>query len=42
MGCTAEPIQINAVTKIAHAFQSAGLKLFVLVNQGVTDANDGL
>ena len=42
MGCTAESIQINAVTKIAHAFQSAVLKLLVLINQGVTDADDGL
>jgi hypothetical protein len=42
VGCTAQPNQIYAVTKIAQAFQSAGLKLFVLINQGVTDANGRL
>jgi hypothetical protein len=39
VGCTDDPAQLSSVTAIARAFQSAGLTLFVLVNQGVTDKN---
>ncbi|CAB3776390.1 hypothetical protein LMG28614_00205 [Paraburkholderia ultramafica] len=39
VGCTADQNQINAVVKIAQAFQQAGLTLLVLINGGVTDAN---
>ncbi|CAG9231750.1 conserved hypothetical protein [Paraburkholderia sabiae] len=39
VGCTDDPKQIAAVSKIAQAFQSAGLTLLVLINQGVYDSN---
>lgn len=39
VGCTDDPNQINAVVKIAQAFQSAGLKLLVLIQQGVYDSS---
>ncbi|MBP0594413.1 hypothetical protein J8I87_33065 [Paraburkholderia sp. LEh10] len=39
VGCSSDPRQINAVVKIAQAFQSAGLSLFVLIQQGVYDAS---
>ncbi|RKT22092.1 hypothetical protein B0G69_5511 [Paraburkholderia sp. RAU2J] len=42
VGCTRDQNQINAVVKIAQAFQSAGLKLLVLINQGVTNASGQL
>ncbi|NKJ51295.1 hypothetical protein CIC12_32180 [Burkholderia sp. SG-MS1] len=42
VGCTRDQNQINAVVKIAQAFQSAGMKLLVLINQGVTDASGQL
>ncbi len=39
VGCTDDPVQLGAVTRLAQAFQAAGLTLFVLVNIGVRDAN---
>lgn len=39
VGCTDDPVQLNAVIALARAFQSAGLTLFVLVNIGVRDTN---
>ncbi|MBN3761932.1 hypothetical protein G3O01_13985 [Burkholderia sp. Ac-20365] len=39
VGCTDDPVQLNAVIRLAQAFQAAGLTLFVLVNIGVRDAN---
>jgi hypothetical protein len=42
VGCTNDPNQLNAVIKIAQAFQSAGMTLLVLINQGVYDANNNL
>ncbi|WP_345815731.1 hypothetical protein AAGS40_15845 [Paraburkholderia sp. PREW-6R] len=42
VGCTADAVQLNAVVKIAQAFQAAGLKLLVLINQGVTDSSGNL
>ncbi|HZZ11973.1 MAG TPA: hypothetical protein VFE79_14895, partial [Paraburkholderia sp.] len=42
VGCTDDPNQLNAVVKIAQAFQSAGIKLLVLINQGVYDSNNNL
>jgi len=42
VGCTDDPLQLNAVAKLAQAFQAAGLTLFVLVNQGVYDATGNL
>ncbi|MEC5406137.1 hypothetical protein VOM14_11315 [Paraburkholderia sp. MPAMCS5] len=38
VGVTDDPDQLNAVVKIAKAFQSAGLTLLVLIDQGVYDA----
>ncbi|AME26859.1 hypothetical protein [Burkholderia sp. PAMC 26561] len=38
VGCSDDPKQLAAVSALAQAFQSAGLTLFVLVNQGMTDA----
>ncbi|WP_345815750.1 hypothetical protein AAGS40_15950 [Paraburkholderia sp. PREW-6R] len=38
VGCTADPIQLNAMVQIAQAFQSAGLTLFVLIEEGVFDS----
>lgn len=35
VGCTDDPNQLNAVVKLAQAFQAAGLKLLVLIDQGV-------
>lgn len=40
--CTSDPTTLASVVGIAKAFQSAGLKLLVLINQGVTDANGNL
>ena len=42
VGCTSDPTQLNAVVKLAQAFQSAGLTLLVLINQGVYDASGNL
>jgi hypothetical protein len=42
VGVTNDPNQLNAVIKIAQAFQSAGMTLLVLINQGVYDANNKL
>ena len=42
VGCTDNPVQLNAVVKLAQAFQSAGLTLFVLINQGIYDSNRAL
>ncbi|SEJ81796.1 hypothetical protein [Paraburkholderia diazotrophica] len=39
VGCTDDPKQLNAVSKLAAAFQAAGLQLLVLINQGVYDSN---
>ena len=39
VGCTDDPAQLTAVIRLAQAFQSAGLTLFVLVNIGVRDLN---
>jgi hypothetical protein len=42
VGCTDDPNQLNAVVKLAQAFQAAGLKLLVLVNQGVYQSGSTL
>jgi hypothetical protein len=42
VGCTDDPNQLNAVVKLAQAFQSAGLKLLVLLNQGVYESGSTL
>jgi hypothetical protein len=42
VGCTDDPTSLNAVVALAQAFQSAGLTLFVLINQGVYDSNGSL
>ncbi|WP_144109680.1 hypothetical protein [Paraburkholderia sp. BCC1886] len=39
VGCTTDPTQTSAVAALAQAFQSAGMTLFVLIEQGVYDAN---
>ncbi|BCG00280.1 hypothetical protein PPGU19_048480 [Paraburkholderia sp. PGU19] len=39
VGCTDDPVQLTAVTRLAQAFQAAGLTLFVLINIGVRDLN---
>jgi hypothetical protein len=39
VGCTADAGQISSLVKIAQAFQSAGLTLFVLIEQGVYDSS---
>ncbi|WP_345816471.1 hypothetical protein AAGS40_19720 [Paraburkholderia sp. PREW-6R] len=39
VGCTDDPVQLNAVVAIARAFQSAGLTLFVLIDSGLQDSN---
>jgi hypothetical protein len=42
VGCTNDPTQLSAVVNLAQAFQSAGLTLLVLINQGLYDANGNL
>jgi hypothetical protein len=42
VGCTNDPTQLNAVVKLAQAFQSAGLTLLVLIDQGVVDSSGNL
>jgi len=42
VGCTSDPTQINAVAKLAQAFQSAGIKLLVLINQRLYDSTGKL
>jgi hypothetical protein len=42
VGCTADPNQLNAVIKLAAAFQSAGMTLLVLINQGLYDSSGKL
>ena len=42
VGCTADPNQLNAVVKLAQAFQSAGMTLLVLVNLGLYDSSGRL
>jgi hypothetical protein len=42
VGCSDDPTQLNAVVKLAQAFQSAGLTLFVLINQGIYDSTRAL
>ncbi|WP_375507446.1 hypothetical protein [uncultured Caballeronia sp.] len=39
VGVSDDPTQLNAVSALAQAFQSAGMTLFVLINQGMTDAS---
>jgi hypothetical protein len=39
LGCTDDPTQLNAVTKLAQAFQSAGLTLFVLIDLSIYDSS---
>ncbi|OLL31083.1 hypothetical protein BTH42_12760 [Burkholderia sp. SRS-W-2-2016] len=38
VGCTDDPNQINAVVKLAQAFQSNGMTLLVLINHGIYDS----
>jgi len=38
VGCSDDPSQVNAVVKLAQAFQSNGISLFVLINQGIYDS----
>ncbi|NML34865.1 hypothetical protein [Paraburkholderia antibiotica] len=42
VGCTTDSTQINAVIGLAQSFQSAGMTLVVLINQGVYDASGNL
>jgi hypothetical protein len=42
VGCTSDPTQINAVAKLAQTFQSAGIQLLVLINQGLYDSSGKL
>ncbi|MFM0340775.1 hypothetical protein [Paraburkholderia fungorum] len=42
VGCTSDPAQINAVAKLAQTFQSAGITLIVLINQGLYDSSGKL
>jgi hypothetical protein len=39
VGCTDDPNQLNAVVKLAQAFQSNGISLLVLINLGIYDSN---
>ncbi|ACC71457.1 hypothetical protein PPMP20_12605 [Paraburkholderia phymatum] len=39
LGCTDDPTQLNAVIKLAQAFQAAGLTLFVLIDLSIYDSN---
>jgi len=39
VGVSDDPRQLNAVVKLAQAFQSAGLTLLVLIDEGVYDAS---
>jgi hypothetical protein len=42
VGCTADSNQLNAVVNLAKAFQSAGMTLLVLINQGLRDSSGNL
>ncbi|MBN3752093.1 hypothetical protein G3N95_04015 [Paraburkholderia sp. Tr-20389] len=42
VGCTDDPAQISAVSKLAQAFQSNGISLLVLINMGIYDSNNNL
>jgi len=42
VGCTTNPVQLNATIALAKAFQVAGLTLFVLIEQGMYDVNGNL
>jgi hypothetical protein len=42
VGCTSNSTEINAVVKLAQAFKAAGMTLFVLIDQGLTDASGNL
>jgi hypothetical protein len=42
VGCTNDPTELNTVANLAQAFQSAGLTLLVLINQGLHDAKGNL
>jgi len=39
VGCIDDPTSLNAVVKLAQAFHSAGLTLFVLIDLGIYDSN---
>ncbi|SIT45544.1 conserved exported hypothetical protein [Paraburkholderia piptadeniae] len=39
VGCSDDPKQVNAVVKLAQAFQPSGISLLVLINQGIFDSN---
>lgn len=40
VGCTADTTSLNAVIALAKAFQSAGMTLLVLINQGLRDGSN--
>jgi hypothetical protein len=42
MSCTDNPKSLNAVAKVAQAFQGTGISLFVCLNQGLTDTSGTL
>jgi hypothetical protein len=42
VACTDNPTSLNAVAKIAQAFQGTGITLFVCLNQGLTDTTGAL
>ena len=42
VGCTAGASQLNAVVKLAQAFQGSGIQLLVLIQQGLYDSNGAL
>ena len=42
VGCTSDSSQLGPVTSIAQTFQTAGLTLFTLIQQGMYDANGNL
>ena len=42
VGCTADANQLNAVINLAKAFQTAGMTLLVLINQGLRDSSNKL
>jgi hypothetical protein len=42
VGCSDDPAQVNAVVKLAQAFQASGISLLVLINQGLFDSNGAL
>ncbi|MGF6415760.1 hypothetical protein [Paraburkholderia sp. MM5482-R1] len=42
VGCTSDPSELNAVVKLAQAFQSAGMTLLVTIAQGFYDTSGTL